>query len=431
LTAAWLWALALPQAEPPLTLEEAMRIAEQNSFSIALQQSDIEKARQRVNEAAASLKPQVSASGTYTRNDRETTASFGQGQTVVIQPIDSSTIGGSVSIPIDISLRIRRGVNAARENERASRATLDAVRSDIRLSVKNAYYAVLKAQALVRVQQATLESVNARLTQIRRQVELGSTARVELTRQETLRQQTITNLESAQNNLQQALYSLNQALARPIETPVTVVSQLPSTTVAATEAELVQTAYADRAELRALAATRRGLEQARKAQEAGDDPSLNVSVQYQRNLDPAGLTAQSEATAGVLSLSIPIFDGGATRARVRQARQDEAQLDIQIAQSRLGISQEVRSARVSLESARARVRAAQEQLRLANELLRIADVRQQAGEGTYVERIDAQREVTEAETNLVNARFDEVLAYAQLQRAVGREDLSAPSGNTK
>jgi outer membrane protein TolC len=65
---------------------------------------------------------------------------------------------------------------------------------------------------------------------------------------------------------------------------------------------------------------------------------------------------------------------------------------------------------------------------LAQEVFRLAQVRRDAGEGTYVEIIDAETDLTRARNGLVSARYDYLTAYAQLQRALGRDDVS---GGTK
>ena len=85
----------------------------------------------------------------------------------------------------------------------------------------------------------------------------------------------------------------------------------------------------------------------------------------------------------------------------------------------------VRTAVANLGSAKARFENAQAQVMLAQETYRLAVVKQNAGEGTYVEVIDAQNALTQAKDGLLGAKYDYLTAYAQLQRAVGVDDISA------
>ena len=54
------------------------------------------------------------------------------------------------------------------------------------------------------------------------------------------------------------------------------------------------------------------------------------------------------------------------------------------------------------------------------ENLRLATGRYEAGAADIIEMIDAQLQMTTAETNLVRARFDQATALALLYRALGR-----------
>jgi len=54
------------------------------------------------------------------------------------------------------------------------------------------------------------------------------------------------------------------------------------------------------------------------------------------------------------------------------------------------------------------------------ENLRLATGRYEAGAADIIEMIDAQLQITTAETNLVRDRFDQALALAVLYRALGR-----------
>jgi len=62
----------------PLTLDQAVSIAQTQAFAIRLQETAIEKQRQRVNEARGNLGPQIALGANYTRYDQEITSSLGQ-----------------------------------------------------------------------------------------------------------------------------------------------------------------------------------------------------------------------------------------------------------------------------------------------------------------------------------------------------------------
>ncbi len=415
-----------PAQAGPLTLEEALRIAEQNAFSIQIQQSVIEQNRQRVAEARANMGPKVTISGSYTRFDREGSSNFG-GQSIVTQPIDSKQVSAVASVPIDLARNMNRLVRAARDREEASRSTLRATVNDVRLSTRQAYFGVLRSDGLVGVAEQRVRDAQEQLANARRLFDQQQIARVDVTRFETQVSQAQADLIAAGTARQLSQQQLNLVLARPIETIVELapITDLPPVDLAPDS--LVQAAQAQRPELLALAETLEALTNIRRAQEAGMNPSLGFQLQHNRPIGVAGANSGGPQTFGTLQLSLPVFDSGLTRARVRAARQDEQQMRINIEQARLGISQEVRTALANLSGARARLQNAEAQVALATEVLRLARVRQAAGAGIYIEVIDAETALTSARNALVSARYDYLTSYAQLQRAVGVDSLTAPA----
>lgn len=420
-----------PVQTGPLTLDQAAAIAERNAFAVRLQQSRIEQNRQRVEEAQAGLLPSASGSFSVNRLPQDQTANLGGGQSIVTSKAEQRTLSGGITFPIDIFGNVQRRVDANRANLRSSRSTLEATRNDVRLNAKTAFLNVLRAQAAVGVAQQAVNDSNERLEQSRKLLAGDQVARVDVIRLEAQLAASQADLVNARQNLELQRYALNLALARPIETPVEVVD-IPALPQTPTDPNpLVTNAQETRPEVRALNETVKALAYTRRALEGGLNPSLAFGINYQRNLDAAGFS-QKEQTVANLTLSIPVFDGGLTRARVKAARQDEEQAKINLEQTRLGISQEVRNATTSLVNTRARLASAEAQVRSAEEVYRLARVRQDAAEGTYVEVVDALTQLIQARNAVVSARYDYLVAFSQLQRAVGSDDLSgaptAPNG---
>jgi len=408
-----------------LTMDEAVQIAERNAFAVKLQKSAVEKSRQQFELSKAQLGPTAAATGVYTKNGTETTVALGAGQPpIIVSPLDSKVVSLNVSFPIDISGNLHRLIDAARAGYHAQQQTLQASLNDARLNARTAYLAVLRAQASVGVSNEALRNANAQLDQGRKLFAGQQIARVDVIRYESQVAQANSDLLNAQNTLQTSKYALNDALARPIETPVTLVDiqnlpTLPSNTTA-----LVNNGETNRPEVKAYRNQIQSLVYTRRADMASLQPTLGLGVGYQRVIDPAGFTAVDATTTGTATLNVPIFDSGATKAKVKAAEQDIVQAQINLQQAQLGISQEVRNAVTNLASAKARLENADQQVALSREVYRLANIRQQAGEGTYVDVIDAENTLTQSLNTQVGARYDFLLAYSQLQRAIGSDNVA-------
>ena len=127
---------------------------------------------------------------------------------------------------------------------------------------------------------------------------------------------------------------------------------------------------------------------------------------------------RAAAALGV-NLTVPLYDGGATRAAVNGARADELSAAIQIDQFVRGIKAEVQHSTIAMRDANERAQVAGATVTQSREALRLANVRFRAGVGTQLEINDAQTALTQTETNAVNAQYDYLTALARLSRATG------------
>lgn len=418
-----------------LSLDDAIAIADKQAFSVLAQKSAVRKAKARVNEAAGNLFPKVTVAGNYSRYDKEQQGGSGSGSgggfSGGSKYIDSKNVSVSLNQSIDISGNVGRAVRAVKDQQRAAEATLQASFNDARLSVRTSYFSVLRAQAQVKVAEQTLADNQERFNQAEKNFRADQIAKVDVMRFQSQVDQSKSDLITAQNSLQLAKNSFNNTLARPIDEPVTLIEPEALPLVRPELATLVDSAYARRPEIKALVNNLDALTQIRIGQETALNPSLNVALTHSRAIDlPKGSFQQDQSTVGVLSVSWPIWDSGINKAKVAEAREDEAQAQILLDQTKLAVSQEVRSARKNLESADARLKNAEEQIKLAEEVYRLSKVKNDVGVGTYVEVIDAETQVTQARNGLVNARYDYLTSYSQLQRAIGTDDIDKVTANT-
>lgn len=419
------------QTAGPLTIDQAATIAESQAFAVKLQQSGLLRANAVVKQAEAGLGPQVTGNASITRAGQALYSTLSADSApVLFTPINGFNYGVTLTLPIDISGALHANLRSAEALRKSQKETLRAALNDSRLNARTAFLAVLRAKATVGVQEQSLMNAQAQADQARLQLEQVQVAKIDVDRLNAAVAQRQADLIDAQNQLQLSNYQFNLALARPIETPVelTEVDTLPE--APPDVAQLDKAAQTERPETRAAILQVKAQEQLRSGAERASIPNLNLSLSRSRNQGDIGFGGQRDTSSVGLSVSIPIFDSGNIRSRVMQIRQDEEKAKITLAQTQLGVSQEVRSAVTNLENAKARLENAQRQVALAEEVFRISQVKQSAGAGTYVEVVDAETTLTTARNGLVRARYDILTAYAQLQRAVGNDRLSTSPTTT-
>ena len=159
----------------------------------------------------------------------------------------------------------------------------------------------------------------------------------------------------------------------------------------------------------------------RKAARAEHLPSLEVVGDY----GASGITPDRSDLPTrriALQLNVPIFNGGLTQGRVTAATSRQKQTELELANIRGQVEEDVRLSLTTLRTAAVQVHAADESVTLAQRELEMARDRFKAGVGDNLEVITAQ-------TSLANARIAQVTALAQHNAA--RLNLAAALGRAE
>jgi outer membrane protein len=425
LTISLLALAALGGAQSPpgdaLTLDQAVREAEQNAFGVRSARASLTKAQEQTRQAAGLLGPKLTLGANYTRLEGAN-AGFGQNRQT-----DSKQASATVSQLIDVTGLSRKAVTAGRLGERVAEAGVEIVLNQLRFDVRRAYFNVLLADALVRVQEDSLKASNERYLKAKARQEAGALAPFDVLRFENEVKKAEQRLVEARGTATTARQALNNTIARPIESDVQAQEVEGEPQVGPGATELVVLAVQSRPEVRQTQASVRLAGTIADTQAAGTAPSLFFNATHTRFIDPA--FGDDQGTTAALVFSFPIFDSGSTKAAVRAARQDEERAKLGLEQLVLGIALDVRSAATQLQTAAEAYRVAVDSERLATEALRLAELRYDEGAGIQLDVIQAQADLTAAQAGARTARYGLLTAFANLQRAVGRDDLSAASGS--
>ncbi len=417
-----------PAAARALTLAEAERSAREHQPQLFQARASTEAAGARADQASAPLLPQVAGSASYQRTTGNfvarpgtfpTNATGGAGATW--KTSDYYAFGITASQLVwdfgETSGRWR----SAQALARAQRDTERATEVQVLLTVRAAFFNARAQRDLVRVATETLANQEAHLRQVEGFVQAGTRPEVDLFQARTDRANAQVQVINAENAYAIARAQLNQAMGVSGATDYEVASD----TLPSVEGEdapvdaLVPEAERNRPDLVSLEEQARAQELTSRALEGGYGPTLGVST----GLTDAGPTLRStvwnwNATA---TLTWSLFQGGLTRAQVREARATASALRAQAEILRQQIRVDVDQARLAVRAAKGSLGAANEALTNARERLRQAERRYQLGVGSLIDLGDAQLAATAAAAQLVQAEFNLSTSRAQLLRALGRE----------
>ncbi len=408
------------QSGPVLTLDEAVRIAARNSFTVRLAQNNLDRAQDLIRQAETANGLRLNVTGTYSRYDRPPPSFGGPSH------IDSKVIQTQLSANVDLAGANRKFISASRFNAEAAAASLIAEMSTIRQTVETYYFAVLQSEWQVTVQQEALATAQRRLRDTQLRFNQGLIARFDVIRLETDVTRAQTGLATAQNTVIQAKQNLNNVLARPIDTPFEPESFGQTTAPVPDANALVAEAMTRRPEVLAAEKRLQSLRKTTEGEKLGLAPSLNVGITNTTTINPTQFQRDNQPQA-FAQVTIPIWDAGVTKARVALARRDEQQAQIQLEQTRVLVDLQVRSAIVRIANAQQQIEAANKTIEQETEALRVAELRYQAGNGILLDVTTAQENLTRARSDLARARYEYLTAYADLEKAVGRTQLSPVS----
>lgn len=421
---------ALAQQQPSgLTLQDSIRIALQNSRSLRTVLEDERKANARVREAKGARLPQLDISANYRRLDRVPKARFPSFDPVSgtftfneieIQPIDSGTGTVSLSQVVDISGVVRTATDAASLFSRIANLDVQRTRNDVVLQVKQAFYDVLRAQELVRVAEESLRNAEVRRKLAQAAVDAGVSPKLDVMRAEAAVAAAQQAVITARNALQLAKSAFNNVLGRRVDEPVELLPVDEQVPESADFNQYLQEALAKRPE---MIQANLGISLAEKqitAAKRDQLPTVVVRGQWDFNLKTSTFQPRESSFTTIAAVQFKIWDSGQTQGRVEQARADVDKAKITIENVREGIALEVRNAYLGLQEAREKVAVAEKGLQAATESLRVARLRYEAGVSNQLELSDAELAYTQAEQNLVNARYDLRVAWARLEKAMGR-----------
>jgi len=409
----------------PLTLDEALRLA--NAQASAYQSAILNEriASEDVKQAQSAFLPKLSAPLAYIY----TTPASGlpPGEPRAPSFIASDAIGAyeaflSVSGDLDIAGKLRATLARNRALLAAAHAGTEVARRALAQAVIESYYGLALAVAQHRAATGNLTAAEEfeHITSLL--LGGGEVAQVDLTRAQL---QTLTRrdeLERARVSEEVAAGSLRVLVGYEFSRPITtsdLALALPN------DAEYEQFKAEDvsrRPEFiqfeQELVAARQEVKIAR----ADRLPSLSYSING--GFDSDSLTQprlrQHSGASAAVSFSIPIFDWGASRSREQQARLRAQVAENERTLAQRGLTQQFYAARAQATSSAARIRLARDGVAKAQDNLTASIARYRAGEAQIVEVTDAQTTLVEQRSGLYQALFDYQTALARLRQATGQ-----------
>ncbi len=403
---------------PPLTLDEAIRMALKQHPRLAQSRQRTLAAQAQTGQASSALLPQIQAVMNGTSGSARSNTSLTSGAIIENPNSNQATAGFLLDQLIYDFGRTFYQIKSKAFLAESREYELQADRALTILTVERAYYNTLKQLQLVKIgEQAEQERkiikdlIEALYQREKRSKIDVSLAEIEFKNAQLDRLQAGNDYKVSLQALRKAI-GLDGAGDYSLENPIRLEPDLPPL------GQLTAEALERRPELEAVRRQVKGSEAAIISAKRQYFPNVNATLS-------SGQSAISDRDGkwwyGAFgTISIPLFTGGRIENQIREARAKRDEQEGRLREMKQEVELQVAGAFYPYQVIREKILVVEEQVATARLALDLARERLRLGLGSVVEVTQSEVASTRAEIGLVTSRFDAEIARAAVEYAAGR-----------
>ncbi len=395
------------------TLQQALASAYKNNPKLDAERARLRATDEDVPRAKAGFRPQVSGTADTGRQKTELTP--------------RSTLSG-ISEPWGYSINVTqsvfsgfRTVNAVSEAEasvRAGRETLRNTEQQVLLEAVTAYADVVRDSAIARLRENHVKVLSQELTATEARRAVREVTRTDLAQSQARRARAVSALDVARANLKSSRATFERVVGRQpssLTPPVPPQKLLPRTLEASISIGEKENPNVAAAMYREQAA-RFTIEKIR-----GELlPEVRLEASYGHRYNPSTLTQEQETGQVTGRLTVPLYEGGETYARVRQAKHTHVSRLQEIELARTETQAAVVQAWSRFQATKTQIKSDQVLVEANRTALEGVREEEKVGQRTLLDVLNAEQELLDAEVQLVTSRRDLVVAAYTLLSQIGQ-----------
>ena len=416
------------------SLRECCDYAVEHNIGIKQQQNQCRQQEIQLSTSKNSRLPDLSAS--VNQN-----FSFGRGLTMDNTYTNTNTSSTSfslgTSVPLFTGFEIPNQIKLNQLNLEAATADLEKAKNDIRMQVAQAYVQILYDMEMADVAHRQIAIDSAQVARLQAFVDNGKASEAELSQQKATLANSKLTATQADNNLRLAILTLTQLLE--LDTPEGFTITRPSLEELdnlAGQASLVtpDQVYAEalgiKPEIISQQLKLKGTAHSIKIAQAGNYPTLSLSGGLGTNYyttsgfksDSFGKQLENNFSQYIgLNLSVPIFNRFSTRNRIRSARVDQANQQLQLDNTKKTLYKEIQQVYYNALNAQSKTQSSAEAVQSSKDAFELVQAKYENGKSTITEFNEAKNNYMKSESDLVQARYENLYQHALLEFYRGRE----------
>ncbi len=401
----------------PLSLQDAIEIAQKNHPKYAAAQLQAFLAQEVVKENRAGYFPMangfVNGVGTTTEGSRILAGGLNNPSIY-----DRAAGGVVVSQLITDFGRTGNLVASARAEARGATAGAEATREQVVLNAETSYLAALQAQTVLEVARQTLSSRRLVMSQVKALTDNQLKSALDLSFAQVAVEEADLLVQQSEGQLESSMASLSAALGYRRQKAF-ILTEVPQLAGPQPDIDtLIDAAVRERPDLLRLRDQRDAALSEASAEKDANYPTL-AAVGTAGNAPWRDSHLAANYAAAGLQLSVPIFAGGAFIAREHEAQIRARVADEALREAEDNVARDVRVAWAGFKTSLQRLRTTEQLVKHATEAFNLAEARYKVGSSSVIELSEAQLSQTSAAITQVNARYDTLIEKAVLDYQVG------------
>jgi outer membrane protein len=395
------------------TLHEAMTLAYQSNPKLDAERARLRATDEGVTQAKAGFRPTAAASAT-TGITRQTSSP--QQQTDGVN--HPSGYGITATQSLFSGFRTVNTVREAEANVRAGRENLRLIEQQILLEAVTAYADVIRDQALVRLREKNVSVLSTELQSAEARRSVREVTRTDVAQAQARRAKSVSALDLARSNLKTSRAVYQRVIGRPPQSLTE--PQVPNKILPAGVEDVIK--IAERENPNIVAALYREQAARHEVDRIWGEllPEARLEAGYNHTYGASSLVNNSGNASITGRVTMPLYEGGEVKARVRAAKHTHVSRLQEIEQARTETQATAVGAWSRLEAIRTQVTQDKIQGDAAKIALEGVREEERVGQRTLLDVLNAEQELLDAEVTAVSNRHDLLIAAHALLASIGQ-----------
>ncbi len=375
--------------------------------------------------ARSGFRPVISAGGNYIDSHRRNTGN---------PTVDNYQYGYSVGATQSLfsGFQTYNSVKAADASAQAGIQDLYAVEQSVLLNASMAYLDVMRDEAIVRLQKNNERLLKKQLDETLARFDVGEVTRTDVAQSRASYAQAQSDVISAEGNLAISKSFYQQVVGREpaeLEDPKSL-------------SDLFPTRFDE-----AINYARNNNYSLLSAKKQLDSASYNVNSNTGALLPEVAFTAQTGKNTGsrhtadkqqstssteyLLNMNVPLYSGGATRAKIRQSKYQKWQAQEGVVEAERAVVAGVTGSWQAMQTSKATITSIRAQIKASAIALEGTQKEEALGNRTVLDVLDAYQALLASQVQEVSALHDYYLSGLQLMQAMGKLTAQKMALNVK